>query len=333
MKLAYCSGMPKKLFKIPVSDHFDGQKFFSPGVNTLKTMKDIWKWQREGGRAAWPKWVENTAKPVLPKKVVSGELHATFVNHITYLLQFDGLNVLTDPVFSKRVSPFQFAGPKRVRAPGIAMEALPKIDLILLSHNHYDHLDSAAMKALTKRHDPIIVTPLNNAYLLKYARRVIELDWWQSTTLDNGAKVTVVPAQHWSARGFRDRNYSLWGGFIVEAGGLKVYFAGDTGYGPHFKQIREKTGTPNVSILPIGAYEPRWFMKEQHMNPADAVLAHLDLGCKYSLGSHYGCFQLTNEAIDQPLRDLKVALAESQVEASEFLAPETGETVVFRKRS
>ena len=329
--LPYRQQMPKLPNKRPVSDHFDGTKFFNPGGAAVRGFKDILRWQREGGRSVWPKWVENTARPQLAAEVAPGEVHLTFINHITYLMQFSGLNVLTDPVFSNRVSPFQFAGPKRVRAPGLSLDKLPKIDVILLSHNHYDHLDSAAMTALGRKHDPLVITPLNNRHLIKQIARVEELDWWESFTLEGGSKVTLVPAQHWSARGIRDRNFSLWGGFVLEANGVSVYFAGDTGYGPHFTDIRKKLGTPDVSLLPIGAYEPRWFMKDQHMNPEDAVQAHLDLGAKFSLGTHYECFQLTNEAIDQPPKDLKLALKAKRVDAAQFRAPATGETIVFKK--
>ena len=314
-----------------LTDHFDGARFFNPGGSKVRGFLDILRWQREGGRSRWPKWVENLARPQVAREVSQGDVHLTFVNHITYLLQFKGLNVLTDPVFSERVSPLAFAGPKRVRAPGLALAELPKIDVILLSHNHYDHLDLAAMNELGRRFNPLVITPLNNRHLIKKLKRVHELDWWESFSLE-GAKVTLVPAQHWSARGLRDRNVSLWGGFVFEAGGVSVYFAGDTGYGPHFKQIQEKLGTPDVCLLPIGAYEPRWFMKDQHMNPEDAVQAHLDLGAKFSLGTHYECFQLTNEAIDQPPKDLKIALQARGVSGEEFRAPATGETIVFTKR-
>ena len=315
-----------------ISDHFDGQRFFNPGGTVLKTFKDILRWKREGGRSEWPKWVENSGRPELPASVAAGEVHVTFVNHITFLLQYTNFNVLTDPVFSKRASPSQLFGPARVRAPGIALKALPRIDVILLSHNHYDHLDSGALRELARLHDPLVITPLGNAHLLRPFKNVIELDWWEQHVCPNGEKITLVPAQHWSARGLRDRNLALWGGFFVEASATKTYFAGDTGYCDHFKEIRKRLGAPDVSLLPIGAYEPRWFMQDQHMNPADSVQVHIELESKFSIGSHYQCFQLTDEAIDQPVKDLAAALKERKVDASEFRAPETGETIVYRRK-
>ena len=322
--------------KFPVSDHCDGQVFFNlDGVNGLKSFRDVLKWKMTSKPAKWPEWVENSAEPKLPREIKQGEAYITFINHITFLLQFAGpggvpINVITDPVFSERVSPFKFAGPKRVRAPGLHLPSLPKIDLICLSHNHYDHMDVESLASISKRDQCAVVMPLNNKDLLRDVSHPHELDWWE-TFQDRDLKVTLVPAQHWSARGINDRNKSLWGGFFIEAGGIKLYFAGDSGYGPFFKSICNKMGPADINILSIGAYEPRWFMKEQHMNPADAVQAHIDLKSKFSVGSHFECFQLTDEAIDQPRIDLKAALDAAEVPESAFTAPKTGETLHFVK--
>jgi L-ascorbate metabolism protein UlaG (beta-lactamase superfamily) len=338
----------------PTSDHFDGERFFNPGIEVEKGFLDLLKWWSEGGRAEWPTWVENTAKPELPMTIAAGEAYFTFINHATYLIQTRGLTALIDPVFSERVSPFTFAGPKRVRPPGIELENLPKIDLVLVSHNHYDHLDIASLKRLNERFQPTFILPLGHKELLSKAgiTNVIELDWWQthaftgesvktaepvgalmggSINSSTASRITLVPAQHWSKRWLFDRNLALWGGFWLEVDGLKIYYSGDTGYGPHFKTIAEKLGKPDVSLLPIGAYEPRWFMQPMHMNPSDAVQAFLDLKSHFAIGLHFGTFQLTNEAIDAPVLDLGKALAERQVAPSLFVAPLNGVTSKYSK--
>jgi L-ascorbate metabolism protein UlaG (beta-lactamase superfamily) len=312
----------------PKSDHFDGECFFNPDAGAGKSFGDFLRWQRTSRATPWPRWIENRASPRLPARLERGEIALTFVNHITYLLQFRGLNVLTDPVWSDRVSPVQWSGPKRVRAPGLAFEALPQVDVVLVSHNHYDHLDVDTLLRLERAHRPLFLTGLGNrAFLEEHGlTHVRELDWWQATA-HGQARFTYVPAQHWSGRSLSGRNRTLWGGFVIETGDRKVYFAGDTGYWRHFRDLRERFGPADVAMLPIGAYEPRWFMSEQHMNPDEAVRAHLDLEARLSIGTHYGCFQLTDEGIDDPLRDLEAARRNHGVPAERFLALETGETL------
>jgi L-ascorbate metabolism protein UlaG (beta-lactamase superfamily) len=314
------------------SDHFDGKKFFNPDGATPKGFIDLLKWQLGGGKTPWPEHVENKAKPKVATHVLPGQVHLTFINHATMLLQFENLNVITDPVYAERVSPVQWAGPKRVREPGLAFDKLPPIDVVVVSHNHYDHMDLVALKKLNDRFHPQFIVPLANQGLLKGAgvENIVELDWWQSNTVKSG-KITLVPAQHWSSRSPFDRDRALWGGFVIEAGGIRSYFAGDSGYGPHFKMLKERMKEIDVALLPIGAYEPRWFMKYHHMNPDDAVLAHLDLQPKLSIAMHFGCFRLTNEGIDDPVKDLKTALEAHKVPLREFVAPETGETIVYHK--
>lgn len=314
----------------PPSDHFDGERFFNPGAPAGRSFGDFLRWQRTRQRTPWPQRVENRARPALPAQLDRGQLALTFVNHITFLLQFRGLNVLTDPVYSERVSPFHNLGPKRVRDPGLAFDDLPPIQLVLISHNHYDHLDIETLLRLQATHAPRFVTSLGNrAFLAEFGIHAVDdLDWWQSVEL-SGATVTLTPAQHWSSRRPRNRNRTLWGGFVVSSAGCRVYFAGDTGYGPHFRTVRERFGRMDVALLPIGAYEPRWFMSDQHMNPDDAVRAHLDLDPRVSVGTHFGCFQLTDEGIDAPLRDLAVARQTHGVSPEAFVALETGETRLF----
>ena len=315
----------------PPSDHFDGELFFNPDASAGKSLGEFLRWQRTSQAKPWPKWVPNKATPRLPAKVRHGGLALTFVNHITYLLQFAEFNVLTDPVYSERVSPVQWSGPKRVRAPGLAFEALPPVHVVLVSHNHYDHLDLDTLQRLEEQHRPLFLTGLGNrAFLEEHGlRQVRELDWWQQTN-HGVTRITHTPAQHWSGRGISGRNKSLWGGFLMEHGGLKVYFAGDTGYSRHFKDLRRRHGAMDLALLPIGAYEPRWFMRDQHMDPEEAVRAHLDLGARLSVGTHYGCFQLTDEGIDDPVRDLEAARARLGVPAERFRCLETGETLLLQ---
>jgi len=315
----------------PPSDHFNGVRFFNPGAPAGRSFGDFLRWQRTRQRTPWPQWVQNRATPSLPERLEGGQLALTFINHITFLLQFRGLNILTDPVYSDRVSPFRSRGPRRVRDPGLAFKDLPPIQVVLVTHNHYDHLDIETLLRLQAAHSPRFVTTLGNrAFLAEFGiHEVEELDWWQSVDIA-GARVTLTPAQHWSARRPRNRNRTLWGGFVISADGRQVYFAGDTGYGGHFHEVRQRFGKADVALLPIGAYEPRWFMRDQHMNPDDAVRAHLDLEASVSVGTHFGCFQLTDEGIDDPPRELVAARERYRVAPESFVVLETGETRLFR---
>ena len=258
----------------PRSDHFDGKLFFNPDASAGRTLGEFLRWQRTSQAKPRPKWVENHAVPALPSALEHGGIALTFVNHITYLLQFHGLNVLTDPVYSERVSPVQWTGPRRVRAPGLSFEALPRIDIVLVSHNHYDHLDLDTLLRLERQHRPLFLTGLGNRALLEEhgLGRVRELEWWEETSHED-AVFACTPAQHWCGRGMSGRNRTLWGGFVSAAGGRRFFFAGDTGYWHHFHDVRRRCGVMDVALLPIGAYEPRWFMRDQHMDPEDAVRA------------------------------------------------------------
>lgn len=314
----------------PPSDHFDGRLFFNPGVDTDKTILDLLRWQRLRTPTLWPKHLDNPPAAPPPATVASDAMALTFIGQACFLIRRPDIVVLTDPVFSDRASPFAFAGPKRVRAPGVALADLPKIDLVLLSHNHYDHMDLPTLRALHERWRPTIVTGLGNgAYLeRKGIPGAIELDWWDSYAVRPGVDLTYVPAQHWSSRTMRDRRRMLWGGFVIDGAPGRLYFAGDSGYFDGFKAIRMRCGAPDVALLPIGAYEPRWFMKSQHMNPEEAVQAHRDLAAGRSLAMHWGTFQLTDEGIEEPVRALEVAKASEALAPEAFLAPLPGETVV-----
>ncbi len=314
------------------SDHFDGRRFFNP---TLPKASDpsrltVLKMMREP-RAPWPAWVENKGVPRLDAPRADGEIAITFVNHATFLIQAGGVAILTDPVWSERASPFRRIGPRRVRHPGVAFADLPSIDVVLVSHNHYDHLDLPTLARLRQRFAPTVLAAAGDGRLigrLGFAR-LHELDWWDAIALGDALKVTFVPAQHFSARGLFDRRRSLWGGYVIESRGRRVYFGGDTGYSTHFADIRARLGAPDVALIGIGSYEPRWFMRPIHMNPTEAVRAHRDLGARQSIGMHFGTFRLTAEAIDAPQAELKRALAASGIADSAFVTLHEGETRIY----
>jgi L-ascorbate metabolism protein UlaG (beta-lactamase superfamily) len=286
-----------------------------------------------------------------PRVPHPGELLITFVNHSTFLIQANDtgpLTILTDPVWSQRAFPVQWMGPARVHDPGIPFDQLPRVDIVLVSHNHYDHMDLHTLRRLQDKFGSHIVTTLGNkAYLERRGLRdVIELGWWQTVgqsgidlpiaskeartgVLAGPIAITATPAQHFAARTPFDRNRTLWAGFVVTLGSSRVFFAGDTGYHTHFADIASRLGPIDVALVPIGAYEPRWFMSAAHMNPDEAVKAHLDLGSRVSVAMHFGCFQLTDEAIDEPVRDLRRALDARGVDHARFRVLEPGETLAL----
>ncbi len=233
--------------------------------------------------------------------------------------------MLTDPIFSERCSPVSWAGPRRVQPPGLALDALPHPDVILLSHNHYDHMDIPALRALVRPPVPVVVTMLGNGWHLeRIGIDAIELDWWQEATVC-GLRLTATPARHFSARTPFDRNRALWGGFMIGSADGRILFAGDSGAGPHWRDIRERLGAPDVALLPIGAYEPRWLMAAVHMSPAEAVQAHLVLGAARSIGMHFGTFQLTDEAFEAPPTALAAARQDAGLAADAFITHGFGE--------
>jgi len=311
----------------PVSDHFDGVRFFNPSGPRGRSLGDLARWQFNGERVRWPPARPNRFRDRPPERVTGHRLRASFVGHATVLLQLSGLNVLTDPVWSRRVSPFRSLGPSRVAEPGIAFPDLPPIDLVLLSHNHYDHMDVATLKRLFARDRPRIVTPLgNDTILARYGIAAEAHDWGDTVAIEEDAAVTLLPAQHWSARWLRDRSMALWSGFALRTPAGNVYFAGDTGFadGVLFERARE-AGPFRLALLPIGAYEPRWFMRHQHMDPEEAVQAFRLLGAEHALGIHFGTFQLTDEGIDAPVEALAEALAREGIPPKRFRALGIGE--------
>ncbi len=317
--------------KYSISDHFDGNRFYNLEPTLDKSTADLLKWSLNRTKPDYPKWIENSFSPqkITSDILTEKQIALTFINHVTFLIQTPSVTILTDPVWSERASPLQFAGPARIRPAGMPINLLPKIDVIVVSHNHYDHMDIPTLKFLSEKHRPLIVVPLGNAQYFKSFKfkNIIELDWWQFTEF-NLNKIYLVPARHWSARGLHDKRKALWGGFVIESAFNKIYFAGDTGFSEKiFQQIYNKFSHMDLSLLPIGAYEPRWFMKEMHMSPEDSVLAHQILKSKQSVAMHFGTFRLTDEAWLQPEADLKLAKEKYQVDPFEIL--EVGQTRIY----
>ena len=299
-------------YKGEVSDHFDGKRFHDPIHKMEKPLWSVLKWQLTKNPEPWPDHTPNKRFDIPPARVYGSELRISNIGHVTFLIQTEGLNILTDPVWSERASPVSFAGPKRVIAPGIKFTDLPKIDLVLISHNHYDHLDLDTVEQLWQTYKPRIITPLGNDTIIKYKNPEIIVeayDWEQSVLINDKVSVHLGPMQHWSARGLFDRNKALWAAFTIQTPAGNIYFIGDSGYGEgrYFKAAKERFGSFRVALLPMGAYEPRWFMKYAHMNPEEMVKAHIDLGCPYTIPNHYHVFRLTDEAYGKAIDDLNKA--------------------------
>ena len=305
-------------------DHFDGRRFFNPSGAALQPFTALPRLLLTR-RTPWPRSVPVTQQE--PPVRHGNDVVVTFIGHATFLIQTSTETILTDPVFADHAGPFGVLGPRRVRRPGIAFDRLPSASLILLSHNHYDHCDVRALRMLADRFDPAVITPLGNARLLRSTglRRVEELDWWDEAKSAR-LPVTLTPAHHFSARTPFDRNRALWGGFVLAASGVRIFFAGDTAYGQFFRDIRLRLGPIDLALLPIGAYEPRWFMQPVHMNPAEAVQAHLDLEASESVGMHFGTFQMTTEGIDEPLCALENACRTKNIAQPRFRTLRFGES-------
>ncbi|QGX38906.1 MBL fold metallo-hydrolase [Permianibacter aggregans] len=289
-----CSAMPINQ-EVKRGVIYEDGRFHSPWGTIDKSLTDVlsWRWQRED--PGWPQSVAIEQTAQLPA-VSDSELSITYINHATLLIRLNGVTILTDPIYAERASFVSFWGPKRVHPPGIAFDDLPPIDVVVISHNHYDHLDLETLEKLQQRDQPQFFVGLGNEVLLKDAgiERVRPMDWGESVFV-RGVKIIFAPAQHWSARGLFDRNKTLWGSFVIMDKTHRIYFGGDSGYAPHFQHIGESYGPFDVALLPIGAYEPRWFMKHQHINPEEAAQAHIDLRAKHSIGMHFDTFPLADE--------------------------------------
>jgi L-ascorbate metabolism protein UlaG (beta-lactamase superfamily) len=341
--------------RFPVSDHCDGRVFFNPGPPMKRNLGRLLRWKMGNTAKRWPAQVEIT--PQLPPPMPGGNrIAVTWIGHATFLLRTSQGTFLTDPVWSERAGPLTF-GPKRAHAPGVRFDDLPKVDYVLLSHDHYDHCDVVTLRRLAERDAPRVIAPLGHRDLLEASRhhpdKIIELDWWQSLDPTTGKivplpdakassaakpsfaaplgfRITLTPARHWSNRVTGSLNGRLWGGFFLNLGETSAWFAGDTGYDEQFfRAIRERLGAPQLGIIPIGAYEPRWFMAPMHCNPAEAVQIHQDIGARRSFGMHWGTFQLTDEGRDEPPQALAAALNAAGLSTAEFgvLAPGASQVV------
>jgi len=322
-----------KTYDGPVSDHFDGLRFFDPDGAPPKDPGAVLRWQfgRDRRRQTWPDWAPSRYADTPPPRVDADKVRLSFVGHASWLIQAAGLNILVDPVWSMRASPVNWAGPKRHNDPGIAFDALPEVDVVLVSHGHYDHLDIATLSKLAAKFAPRVITPLGNDVTMRSADRAIKaeaFDWQDRVELGPGVAVTLVPTRHWSARGLFDRNKALWASFVLETPPARstssaipaMATAGIFAASPSAWPLR-------LAILPIGAYEPRWFMRDQHMNPSDAVKALADCGAEQALAHHHGTFQLTDEAIDAPVLALSEALDAAKIQPERFVALKPGQVV------
>jgi L-ascorbate metabolism protein UlaG (beta-lactamase superfamily) len=315
-------------FDGPVSDRFQNGRFHNLDPTDKKGFIDFLRWQATAERGYWPPPLNAAPGPPPPARVEGNGLRVTYINHATVLLQLNGVNILTDPVWSERASPVTWAGPRRVRSPGLRFEDLPRIDLVLISHNHYDHMDLDTLRRLQDAYHPRILVALGNRAFLerKGIVDVIEFDWWQSLQLNDEVRIHSVPAKHFSGRGLSDRDRTLWCGYVLEtrqAG--NVYFAGDTAFGSHFEAIRDRFSPIRLALFPIGAFLPRWFMAPVHISPEEAVKAQQLLQPKTSVPIHFGTFPLGDDGEMEAVTELKQALEKAGESEGSFRVLDFGE--------
>src|SRR3989339_1266260 len=323
-------------YKGPVSDHFNGEKFHNIDSSSSHSTWDLLRFLLFSSKGDWDDWWNEKPGPKPSERITADSLVVTFINHATFLIQTNGINILTDPVWSELVSPVPVIGMERHRPPGIRFEDLPPIDVVLVSHNHYDHLDLPTLKRLAEKGASRSIVPLGNLDLMKETGipRADELDWWQSVRLSPDVTLTLVPAQHFSARTLWDRNKTLWGGFVVSGPSGNVYHAGDTGYGPHFREIARRFPSIRVALLPIAPYRPKQAKdtfsinySTVHMGPAEAVQAHLDLGAQLSIAGHFQVFQLGADGFDDAVSELASTLKERDLNPGSFIIPIHGQAI------
>lgn len=316
----------------PVTGHFDGKKFNNPDSVEAKKFSDAMRWMLNRERGEWKEVVDSTygepPQPVLEE----GRIRITFVNHNSMLIQLGNINILTDPIWSRRASPFQWIGPKRMRPPGIRFEDLPEIHLVLISHNHYDHLDANTVRALENKFHPLFIVPLGVATYLEEigATHTQEMDWDKTFTFNERLEIIATPAIHFSGRGLMDRDASLWCGFVMKTHDGNVYFAGDSGYGDIFRETSKKYGPFVSAIIPIGAYKPGWFMSPIHVSPEEAVKIHVDIQSKKSIASHFGCFPLADEGMGEAEADLQKARIKYNLSEEDFIVLREGDYIDIR---
>lgn len=294
------------------------------------------KWKILGNKGHWPELPKSniTEETKIPHLAQKNEIMVTYINHSTSLIQIDGKNILTDPIWSEYAGPYGKFGVKRSIYPGVEIERLPKIDVILISHSHYDHLDLPTIEELVKKHQPIIVTGLGVTRYINYCResknRCHELEWWGSFKLEDvNLEFDFVPAYHWSSRFFFDKNVTLWGGFIIKSEKSKIYFPGDTGFGNGdiFRMINQRYGKIKLALLPIGSYKPGWFFSSMHISPVEAVKIFQIIEADHAIPLHFDTFQLSDEGYDEPIKELNKELEHQEIEKHRFQQLKPGEMI------
>lgn len=312
-------------YRGPVSDHFDGKHFHNPEASRMPGLSDMLKFMTGGPREKWPPVHQAAVGKMVPDDEKDS---IRYLGHAMFLITVSGKRILIDPVFRK-AGPLGVFGPSRFRKPGMALQDLPRVDGILVSHNHYDHFDVSAVQYLIRRDNPRLMMPFGcgNVLPVLYRKNLIELDWWDSTGINDAITITAVPARHFSGRGLFDRNRSLWCGFTIEYSGRTIFYAGDTAYGEHFRAIAKRFPGIESALLPIGAYRPEWMMEGIHINPEDAVKAFLELGADRFIAYHHRTFRLSWEGPDTPKRELYAASNKMELVQNRILAPKEGDAI------
>jgi len=325
LTLVIGKALSTKPYKGPRTSHFNGKRFKNPSRRSAKGFKDVFKYIVKGEKDRWSKIDNPFVRDTQVEDANSDEIKVHFVNHSTFLIQIGEVNILTDPIWSDYCSPLPLPMLKRKRPPGISFDKLPRIDLVLISHNHYDHLDKKSIHRISKNHKAQAVTCLGNSPAIRAMgiEQTMELDWWQKIKIGE-VEIEAVPANHFSSRGTFDRNTSLWCGFILRAKGKQLYFIGDTGYGNIFKEIGQKYGAIDLALIPIGAFKPRWFMGPIHISPEEAVAVHQDIKSKKSIAMHYGTFALADDSPQRAIKEFEEAKKLNGISDEEFFLLEEG---------
>jgi L-ascorbate metabolism protein UlaG (beta-lactamase superfamily) len=313
-------------YRGPVNDHFNGKRFRNVTTTGHAEAKELVRWITTRLPVPWGEPRDVAPGPPPPERVPEGRLRLTMVNHTTVLVQTQGVNILTDPIWSERCSPFPRLGPRRIRPPGVRFEDLPPIDVVLLSHNHYDHCDLPTLRRLAREHSPRVIVPLGCRRFLerKGIPVAAELDWWEEFGINTDVGLTAVPARHFSGRGLFDRDRSLWAAYMISTPTGNVFFAGDSGFGDHFQAIRDRLGAPRAALLPIGAYRPEWFMSRVHMSPDESIRAHGILGSGFSIATHFGTFRLADDGETEAAERIEAAGRNRPSGAAPFCVPDFG---------
>jgi len=327
-------------YKGEISNHFDGKSFYNPTDKNIDQKRSFFsyflnkfKYEKQFGKVKWQDNLITIQQNKPLPKIYDKSIHVTNIGHSSFLLQLQGLNILTDPIFSTRASPFTFLGPKRAIIPGINFDDLPKIDIVLISHSHYDHMDLPTILKLKKHSHPKFITGLGNCFFLnkikKFNLDCVELDWQEKFSISPNFNIHFLPAKHSSKRMMFGRNASLWGAFAIESKVGNIYFAGDTGYDSHFSEAQKKFKEFKLALLPIGAYKPEDFMLKYHISPSQAIKAHIDLNSKKSIAMHYQTFKLSSENFDDPIIDLENEKKLKKI-SSQFIALDVGKKLILK---